>query len=313
MYLFDLHCDTITRLYTGERLEKDDRELRSNHAHIDLERMRHFQWCQSFAIFMPDHYRGEAAIRYFAENYAYFCTQLEKNSDIITQAKTTGEILSALGQGKSAAWLTVEGGSVLAGDLGRVCRLQECGVKMLSLTWNGANELGSGNLTENGLTDFGKAAIGELEQAGIVVDVSHLNDAGFWEAAKLAKKPMAASHSNARAVCPHLRNLTDDQIRFLAETGGLIGLNFYTAFISGREDPPFEDLAKHVAHFLELGGEDVLALGSDYDGADMPSWLEPAERMETLYEKMQQEFGAKITEKVFFQNAFSFFERYERG
>lgn len=308
MYLFDLHCDTITRLNDGVRLEPNDRSLFANGAQLALNRMLGEHWCQCFAIFMPDEYRGSDAIDYFERSYRYFCDQMNCHSAYVAQVHNSQEAEQVIAQGKTAAILTVEGGSALAGDLSRVQRLKDCGVRMLTLTWNGENELGSGNATTNGLTGFGKAAIPVLEEAGIVVDVSHLNDTGFWEAVKMAKRPLCASHSNSRAVHPHPRNLTDDQFCFLAEHHGLVGLNYYIGFLTHDcEHVSFKHLAAHIEHFLKLGGEDILALGSDFDGADMPPWLSSVEHTRGLYTCMSKEFGQPITDKIFWKNAFRFF------
>lgn len=309
MYLFDLHCDTITRLNDGVRLEPNDRSLFVNGAQLSLLPMLGEHWCQCFAIFMPDQYRGKEAVDYFEKSYRYFCDQLTCHQAYIAQVQNSEEAERVIGQGKIAAMLTVEGGSALAGDLSRVQRLKECGVRMLTLTWNGENELGNGKDAVHGLTDFGKAAIPALENAGIVVDVSHLNDTGFWEAAQLAKQPLCASHSNSRAVHAHPRNLTDDQFRFLAEHRGLVGINYYVGFLTedSAENVTFEHLAAHIEHFLRLGGEDALALGSDFDGADMPPWLSLVEHTRGLYTRMSKEFGKTITDKIFWDNAFRFF------
>ena len=152
----------------------------------------------------------------------------------------------------------------------------------------------------------------DLERRGIIVDVSHLNDAGFKDVCATARRPFAASHSNARAVCGHPRNLADWQLRELADCGGIAGLNFCTQFLTDRlADPTRDDVLRHVDHVLETAGEDVLALGSDYDGCDVPSWLEPCDRIGALHELLACEFGRDIADKVFFRNARDFFERVE--
>ena len=154
--------------------------------------------------------------------------------------------------------------------------------------------------------------MGELERRGIIVDASHLNDAGFKDVCATARRPFAASHSNARAVCGHPRNLADWQLRELADCGGIAGLNFCTQFLTDRlADPTRDDVLRHVDHVLETAGEDVLALGSDYDGCDVPSWLEPCDRIGALHELLACEFGRDIADKVFFRNARDFFERVE--
>ena len=312
MYLFDLHCDTVTRLHDGERLAPGDRSLRQNGAHLALGRMACYDWCQCFAIFMPDEYRGEAAVDYFESCYRFFTGQLAENADLAAQAFTAADIREIISGGRCAALLTVEGGSALAGDLGRIARLRECGVRVLTLTWNGKNELGSGMACDEGLTPLGREALPLLEEAGIVVAVSHLSDSGFWEVQKRARRPFIATHSDSRAVCGHGRNLTDDQFRAVAAAGGVVGLNFSTHFLAADDpDPSYAALSAHLGHFLALGGEDAVALGSDYDGTDVPSWLEPAERIGGLYGRVKAEYGEKLAQKLFFQNAMAFFERYD--
>lgn len=306
MFLFDLHCDTITELC------KKGEDLSGNSCHISIEKLDSAMWCQCFAIFMPDDYRGQDAISFFERNYAYFLAQMKKYAGRVVQVRTYSEISSALASGKIAALLTVESASVLAGDLSRVQRISEAGVRMMTLTWNGKNEVGSGNLTQDGLSEFGRGLIPVMERAGIIVDISHINDRGFWEVAELAHRPFVASHSNARSVHGHLRNLTDAQIRYMVCRGGLIGLNFYHAFISGCPDAGPEMLMRHIAHFLSFGAQDILALGSDFDGADMPVWLNGAADMPKLYSYVADSFGCTIADKIFFENAAAFFERYEK-
>ena len=241
--------------------------------------------------------------------------ELERCGDKLAQARTMAEVDAALAAGKTAAVLTVEGASFLEDDgqaESRLDALADAGVRMVTLTWNGPNALGSGNDTSHGLTGFGRSCVGELERRGIVVDVSHLNDAGFKDVCATARRPFAASHSNARAVCGHPRNLADWQLRELVDCGGIAGLNFCTQFLTDRlADPTRDDVVRHVDHVLETAGEDVLALGSDYDGCDVPSWLEPCDRIGALHELLACEFGRDIADKVFFRNARDFFERVE--
>ena len=181
---------------------------------------------------------------------------------------------------------------------------------MLTLTWNGENGLGSGRQTDHGLTPFGRAAVPALEEAGILVDVSHLNDQGFRDVLELARRPFAASHSNSRTVCPHPRNLTDWQARELAARDCLIGLNYYSPFLRADGQPAgLDDLCRHAEHLLTLGAEDCLALGSDFDGADLPPCLDRCERVPALLERLQTEFGTALAEKLAWRNARSFFEK----
>ena len=296
--VFDLHCDTLDRLafrgdasVPGGFAAHDARipahlmaTLADNDAHVSLARTEGFAWCQCFAAFIPDEVRGDEAWALFRRVQSVLERELERCGDKLAQARTMAEVDAALAAGKTA------------------------GVRMVTLTWNGPNALGSGNDTSHGLTGFGRSCVGELERRGIVVDVSHLNDAGFKDVCATARRPFAASHSNARAVCGHPRNLADWQLRELADCGGIAGLNFCTQRLA---DPTRDDVLRHVDHVLETAGEDVLALGSDYDGCDVPSWLEPCDRIGALHELLACEFGRDIADKVFFRNARDFFERVE--
>jgi len=159
------------------------------------------------------------------------------------------------------------GGCVLAGDLSRVALLAQQGVRCITLTWNGENELGSGHDTPRGLTDFGREAVREMERQGILVDVSHLNDAGFDDVLAAASRPFLASHSNSRAVCGVSRNLTDEQFKAICASGGVAGINLYTEFL-GNDPVTVETICDHIIHWMDLGGAKHIALGGDLDGCE---------------------------------------------
>ncbi len=301
----DLHCDTITLCASK------DAELRHNNMHIALDRVTPgSKWGQMFAIFMPDNLRGEDAVRFYDRSLAFYRQQIAKNSQWIESVTNARQLHETFSRGKFAAILTVEGASVLAGKIERVDQLYRDGVKVMTLTWNGANELASGNNTQQGFSSFGREAVKRMEERSIVVDVSHLNDTGFWELCEFADRPFIATHSNSREICGHPRNLTDQQFMEICRRGGLVGINYYKAFItdSGNTDTP-NDLIRHILHFLELGGEDVIALGSDFDGADLPDYLKGVENMENFRESLiQAGISDKITQKIFFDNAVRFME-----
>ena len=179
---------------------------------------------------------------------------------------------------------------------------------MMTLTWNGENELGGGADTALGLTPFGREALKEMERLSIVADVSHASDALFYDVAEIAEKPIVASHSNARAVCPHRRNLTDRQFQILRDKGGLVGLNFCVHFLREDSNAHFEDLLRHADHFWSLGGETTLCLGSDYDGTDVPPELAGIEKMQDLYELfLKHNYKESLVNSLFFDNASKFF------
>ena len=306
MKVFDLHCDTITRLCeSGGGLVNANLQL-------SIDRPSFGSYVQTFAIFVPDTLHGQAAVDYYEKNYAYFMSQMQQYSSKIAQVKTPKELTATLQDGKIAAVLAVEGGCVLGGELSRIRTMKAQGVSFLTLTWNGENELGSGIALNKGLTGFGREAIAEMESCGIVADVSHLADIGFDDILKIAKKPFIATHSNSRTICNVPRNLCDDQFCEIVKRGGLVGVNFYIKFLRSHNiaQADFNDILKHIEHFLKLGGEDVLALGSDYDGADMPNELNSVEKIAMLYEFMLQSLtDKKIVDKLFFENANNFFTK----
>ena len=180
---------------------------------------------------------------------------------------------------------------------------------MMTLTWNGHNELASGHDTGEGFSPFGREAVAAMEERGILVDVSHLNDRGFEEQLDIAQKPFVASHSNARSVCAHRRNLPDAFIQEMVRRGGLIGLNYCRNFLSDEGRGSMEDLWRHVERFLELGAGDCLALGSDYDGTDIHLDLRRAEKALGLYDFFTGRGPPPETaEAILFGNAWRFFQ-----
>lgn len=327
--VFDLHCDTLDRLafygdasVPGGFAEHDAgipaarmATLADNDAHISLARTAGFAWCQCFAAFIPDVVRGDAAWGLFERVRSVWERELERCGDQMARAYTMADVEAAHAVGRTAGLFTVEGASFLEDDAAadeRFDALAEAGVRMVTLTWNGPNALGSGNDTSDGLSAFGRVAVRELEHRGIVVDVSHLNDEGFKDVCTVAERPFAASHSNARGVCGHPRNLADWQLREIADCGGIAGLNFCRDFLSEvHPDPTPDDVLRHVDHVLEVAGDDVLALGSDYDGCDVPSWLDPCDRIGALHDLLAEQFGRPVADKIFFGNAYSFFMRSE--
>ena len=234
---------------------------------------------------------------------------MKRFSDRVSPCRGLGDMEAAFAQSKTAAFLTVENGSVLAGDLSRVRVLAEAGVCAITLVWNGENEIGSGHGTGHGLSAFGRAVIPEMERCGILVDVSHLNDPGFEDLLEVAQKPFLATHSNARAVAGHRRNLTDEMIREMVRRGCLIGLNYFVSFLrDGGEVTSLDDLYRHIVHFLELGASKNLALGSDFDGAALPDCLNtPQKAAEAYGYLLARGIGQKQADGIFYQNARRFF------
>lgn len=309
--LIDLHCDTLTDWeYTStgnpDTLDDPKRVLSLSNIPTDVH------WAQFYAIFIPDEVRGQDAINYYNYNRNSFNRQMKQFNNRVIPCRTATDMKSAWELSKTAAFLTVENGSALAGDINRVQLLADDGVKALTLVWNGENELGSGNSTDNGLSNFGKAVITQMENRGIIVDTSHLNDRGFDDLLHIAKKPFMATHSNARSICSHKRNLTDHMIREMVQRDCLIGLNYYVKFI--RDDGKVEsldDLYKHIEHFFQLGAERNLALGSDFDGAILPKDLSTPSDAAGLYQYLiNRGLTAEQAQGIMYKNAQRFFEKH---
>ncbi|HJA91990.1 MAG TPA: dipeptidase [Candidatus Eisenbergiella merdipullorum] len=319
----DMHCDTISALMLMRRRGDYPAEgLARNSLHIDLEKLEKGGYLlQNFALFVAlsecsDPFRECSAL---ADLYY---EELEKNKDRIRPVYHYADIEKNRAEGKLSALLTVEEGAVCKGRLGNLRLLYRLGVRMLTLTWNFPNELGWPNVRmpengsgdapdltmpdrEHGLTETGFAFLEEMERLGMIVDVSHLSDAGFWDVARTARKPFVASHSDARAVCRHVRNLDDDMIRALSEKGGVCGLNFCPSFLEeGKEARgSLAAVAAHAKHIVEVGGEDCLGLGSDFDGIPTNEQLPDASSLPRLADAMRK---AGLTErqidKIFSEN-----------
>lgn len=305
MKLFDLHCDTI------ERMEELGEDMLTDKTQLSLKYLPQIEkWCQTFAIFIPDRYRGQDAVNYYEQVLAYLHKMLKKHSDIVEWADTADDIRRITGRHKCAALLSVEGGAVLAGKLENVEKLKKDGVKMMTLTWNGPNEIASGNVDpEMGFTPFGREVVREMERQNIIVDVSHLNDKGMEELMGFATKPIIATHSNLRSICSHKRNVTEEMFRYIVEHKGLCGLNLLHGFVS---DEPMKDskaeLFRHVYRMLELGGEDVIACGSDFDGGITSQMDNPALFASFGDYMVEHGISRRISDKIMFENALHFFE-----
>ncbi|MBQ1492028.1 MAG: dipeptidase, partial [Blautia sp.] len=242
----------------------------------------------------------------------------------LSQVKSPADLKALPSLGKIGAMLTVEEGGVCLGKEEILRDLYRLGVRMMTLTWNHENELAYPNNvpgsihnlwpskpeTEKGLKEAGFAFVAEMERLHMIVDVSHLSDKGIWDVLSVAKRPFAASHSSARSLCRHPRNLPDEMIRAMAEAGCLIGVNYCPSFLT-EENPPISrirDIVRHARHIINVGGEDILALGSDFDGITGELELKDASCMPLLAEAFLQEgFTPREIEKIFYRNALRFF------
>ena len=305
--VFDLHCDTLTAFMDPIRCPDTLNDPASAFA---LGRIPPgVRWCQCCAVFIPDGLTAEEAWGYYRFHRDRFFRQMERLSPCACPCRTAGDVEQAWAAGKTALILTVENASFLGDDLRRAEELRRDGVRIASLTWNGPNALGSGHETEEGLSAPGREAVAVLEDCGILLDVSHLNDAGLRDVLDVARRPFLATHSNARAVCPHRRNLTDEQLKALIVRGCLVGLNYYSPFLRARGEAGFADLLDHARHILELGGTYSLGLGSDFDGAELPPCLDTCTKVPELGVFLARSLGRETAERILWRNALAFFQK----
>lgn len=308
MDLFDLHCDTAFECAT----KLNGIDIRRGAGHLSLARGEYLgRWRQVFAVFMPDEYRGAAAVRHYelVRDYLYRQSALfPERFHLVRNAAQLSEENAGC-----TAILSVEGGSALAGQIGRVQSLYDDGVRLMTLTWNDTNELGDGIRAERGrgLTDFGRAVVAEMNRLRMAVDVSHLSDAGFYDVAAISDAPFVASHSNARRLCKNLRNLTDEMIDMIAKRGGLIGLNFFREFLCDDGEAGISDILRHAEYMLSRGCERCLCLGSDFDGCEIVSDMTGVESMADLYEAfLRLNYNEDLVRDIFYNNAYRYFAEY---
>ena len=312
MKVVDMHCDTIGELWKAEKAGKPI-SLRSNSLHIDLEKMQKGDYLlQNFAMFVFLG-REKYPLVNVLEMIDVYNRAMAENADIIGPVLNYEDIEKNRAAGKLSGMLTIEEGAVLKGNPYVVRTLYQLGVRMLTLTWNFENEIGYPNTIVKakdydpsrhyGLKPEGIEIVREMNRVGMIVDVSHLGDDGFWDVVKYCDGPFVASHSNARAVCNHTRNMTDDMIRALADKGGVMGLNFCGDFLNPNGKSRVEDMVRHAKHIINVGGSDILGLGTDYDGIDGDLELDHCDKIPLLAQEMERQgFSTQQIEKIFHGN-----------
>jgi len=310
MSLIDLHCDTAFLMSVMDK----PIELRKNQLCVDLEKMKQAEsMAQFFASFIHmKRFDGDYDKAYQAALTMLNHTkgEFEKNKDLIRLARNYDEVIKNQNDGIMSGILTIEEGGIIDSKMERLEELYEEGVRLITLTWNFENCMGYPNsedaeIMNQGLKPFGIEAVEHMNELGMIVDVSHLSDGGFWDVMKYSKKPAIASHSNARRECGHRRNLTDEMIRALAEKGGIAGLNFYPAFLSETGMANIDDIVRHIVHMYHVGGEEFVAIGTDFDGFEgAVDGIEHMGKMPMFYEALRKrKFTESQIEKFCYQNA----------
>lgn len=301
MKFIDLHCDVPSRIYY------ENKSLYRNEFSIDIEKLKKGEaLAQFFAFFIEA--SGCKPKDEFLKMYSKFMLEINNNNKDICITKNINDLYENKENGIMSAFLTIEEGGVLEGSMENLYEVYEKGIRLITLTWNYENEVGYPNCKKDfmtkGLKPFGLELISEMNRLGVAIDVSHLSDGGFHDVAKYSNKPFLASHSNAREIKSHPRNLTDNMIKTLGDKGGIIGLNYCADFIGDRKITAIEDILKHVKHIVNVGGQDIIALGSDFDG--IPNEVEfrnPAE-IGTFVKALENNgYTEEFIEKLFYKNA----------
>ena len=302
MKYIDLHCDTITEL----ALRPERGNLAKNDCEIDISKLQKGQcFIQDFAIWY-DQKNEEAPWDYFQKLLKVYQREIAVN-DCMHPILKASDIEVCEKEGKIGAMLSIEGGEVIGGSLDKLQEAYKAGVRLMTLTWNYANELAFPNGMEGpdkGITPVGWEVIEAMNRMGMIVDTSHLNDVGTEEILKSHALPPVASHSDARAITAHQRNLTDPLIRLFAEKGGLIGLNFSNHFTGDSDITKVENIVRHAQHIRDIGGDDVLAIGTDFDGIQPTLEIQDASEMDKLALGLSKGgFTDDEIEKIFYLNA----------
>ena len=310
----DLHCDTLPRALS----QKQETLFALSDTMTDVKKLREGHClAQCFAIFMPplpyvqkaDDYPGDEA--YIDALHRIFVRTAELHGDIFTRVETAEDLRLLPSSGKLGGILTMEDGRAVQGSFENLKRFYDMGVRILALLWNHANCFGAPNspdpeIMNMGLTDFGKEAVGYMEELGMGIDVSHLSDGGFWDVVRLSKKPFFATHSNCRALNPHPRSMTDEMIRALADKGGVMGINFCPAFLYedvSREDAGIDGIAAQLRHRINVGGLECAAVGTDFDGIGGKLEIPDASFMPHLFEELERRgFTADELEHIAYRN-----------
>ncbi len=310
--VFDFHCDTALRLM-GKDMNSAG-SLKKNDLHIDLERASHLPgYAQCFACFTTPYMKDWHNISptlVFERELATIQREIYNNTDCIAIAYDTREIEENRENGKMSAILTLEGTSGIDYNAELLQDLYNIGFRVVSLGWNEKNPLTGSHVTGGGLTDMGREFLKEAQRVGMLVDVSHISDEGFWDIMKVTEAPIIATHSNSRSVCNNSRNLTDDMFRAICETGGVAGYNACREFTG--ENPTIDTICDHIFHFMELApnGQHI-ALGGDLDGVDhMPDGFDGIQSWTKVSQRLLERGLDKVTVgNIFWNNAIGVMDR----
>lgn len=296
MLIFDSHCDSATSVLTdqvslNERTAGRQFDFASAVGVTDLQVM---------AFFVDKEPQEAVVYDDFLDYYYRLMAQIRANDRVVLV--TEAAQLASWQQGPLGVLLAVEGAEILGHDLHRLMELHQLGIRALTITWNNDNALASGNgsLQDNGLTALGKKAVREMNRLGIAVDIAHLAPKGIRDILSMTDRPIIDSHGNCAALYPHSRNLTDEQIKALAATGGVLGVTYVPKFLRADErQATAEDLVDHIAHVAYLVGTEYVGLGSDFDGTQPLRGLAHVSEVPALAERLANKgFAQREIEQI---------------
>ena len=306
MEIVDLHCDTMLNCWRDPAWK-----LRENQGHLSLSKMKQGGGlCQFFAVWIS---RREMET---ISPYDLFCQvadrydeEMAANSDLILPAYTRADILRNKEEGKLSGVLAIEDGVCLEGRLERVQEFYDRGVRLITLLWNYENEIGFPCRDDQeehmrGLKPFGFDVVEEMNRLGMLIDMSHSSEGVFYDVARVSKQPFLASHSCAKALCGHRRNLTDDQLKVLGEKGGVVGLNFEETFLNDDGSAfTFDRAVEHCVHIADKAGIEALALGSDFDGIEHTGEMVDYSNYPLLIDRLNKVFTMDQIDMIAHENA----------
>lgn len=313
MFICDCHCDTLTELYNKNA------SLYENEQHFDIKRQialgGSLQFC---AIYVPTEvFRYQGGLRYtlcLLDKYNQEIKKLHENGIDVLQVRTAEDAGNVL-KHKAATLLAIEEGGAIDGSLEALRCLYELGVRAMTLTWSNRNDIADGineEATGSGLTLFGKQVVAEMNRLGMLVDVSHISTAGFWSVIETSTKPIIATHSNAKSLCSHPRNLNDEQIKALAQNGGLAGITFAGQFLEEDwRNACIESVYKHIDYMLNLiGNDDHIGFGSDFDGISHPPYnIQGVQDYKPLIEYLSKYYSDETINKITHQNVINLLQK----
>ena len=310
--VFDLHCDTALALQGHEG--RPERYLGKNDCHIDLERAKNLAgYCQCFACFTTPFMQEWMKVSpelVFQKEIEILHKELAENGDVIRQAFNAQDVEDNLQKGMMSAIFTIEGPAGFGFDPARLEELHQLGFRITSLGWNEQNPLTGSHVTGGGLTDLGREYIKEAQRLGMIIDVSHISDEGFWDIMDVTEAPVIATHSNSRTVCNHSRNLTDEMFLEICKTGGVAGFNMCDDFVG--ISPDRNTCCDHFLHFMELDPDGKhIALGGDLDGVDtLPTGITGVESYPDLADSLlNRGLSLDILHNIYWKNALGVMKR----